>query len=128
MDITIEFQSGIPIYEQIAHQVLELIETGELEDGDQLPTTRELAAQLGVNFNTVARAYRMLDRGSVISTQHGRGTYILKSSSLKQGKSTSPDTIEDLTRFYLRKAAYLGFKQEEIQACFDKIVRENKRK
>jgi GntR family transcriptional regulator len=63
MDITIEFQSGIPIYEQIAHQVLELIDTGELKDGDQLPTTRELAVQLGVNFNTVARAYRMLDRG-----------------------------------------------------------------
>ena len=128
MDITIEFQSGIPIYEQIAHQVLELIETGELKDGDQLPTTRELAVQLGVNFNTVARAYRMLDRGSVISTQHGRGTYILKPSSRKQGKSINPDAIEDLTRFYLRKAAYLGFKQEEIQDCFDKIFRENKRK
>jgi len=128
MDITIEFQSGIPIYEQIAHQILELIDTGELKDGDQLPTTRELAVQLGVNFNTVARAYRMLDRGSVISTQHGRGTYILKPGSRKQGKNINPDTIEDLTRFYLRKAAYLGFKQEEIQDCFDKIVRENKRK
>ncbi len=128
MDITIEFKSGIPIYEQIAYQVLELIEAGELKSGDQLPTTRELAVQLGVNFNTVARAYRMLDKDSVISTQHGRGTYILELNSLKPGKKRNLDTIEDLTKFYLRKATYLGYKPEEIQDCFDKIVRENKRK
>lgn len=127
MDISIEFQSGIPIYEQIAHRVLELIETGKLKPGDQLPTNRELAVQLGVNFNTVARAYRVLDQGGVISTQHGRGTYILKPNSHKRGKKKDPGTIEDLTRFYLRKATYLGYKPEEIQDCFDKIVREDKR-
>ena len=125
MDISIEFQSGIPIYEQIAHRVLELIETKDIKPGDQLPTTRDLAVQLGVNFNTVARAYRMLDQGSVISTQHGRGTYILEQNSRKQGKKKNPDTIEDLTRFYLRKAAYLGFKPEEIQDCFDRIFRKD---
>jgi GntR family transcriptional regulator len=127
MEISIEFQSGIPIYEQIAHQVLELIDAGDLKPGDQLPTTRDLAVQLGVNFNTVARAYRMLDQGSVISTQHGRGTYILEPKSHKRGKKKDPDIIEDLTRFYLRKATYLGYKPEEIQDCFDKIVREDKR-
>lgn len=126
MEISIEFQSGIPIYEQIAHQVLELIETGELKPGDQLPTTRELAVRLGVNFNTVARAYRMLDQGSVISTQHGRGTYILEPSSHRRRKKKDLETIEDLTRFYLRKASYLGFKPEEIQDCFGKILREDK--
>jgi GntR family transcriptional regulator len=126
MDISIEFESGIPIYEQIAHKVLELIESGEMKPGDQLPTTRELAVQLGVNFNTVARAYRMLDQGSVISTQQGRGTYILKQTPNTKTKKTNPDTIEDLTRYYLRKAAYLGFKPEEIQDVFNKIVREDK--
>jgi len=125
MDISIEFQSGIPIYEQIAHRVLELIEASDIKPGDQLPTTRDLAVQLGVNFNTVARAYRMLDQGSVISTQHGRGTYILETKSQKQGKKKNPDTIEDLTRFYLRKAAYLGFKPEEIQDCFDRNFRKD---
>ena len=127
MDISIEFQSGIPIYEQIAHRVLELIETGMLKPGEQLPTTRQLAVQLGVNFNTVARAYRILDQGSVISTQHGRGTYILEQKSHRQEKKGNSDTMEDLTRFFLRKATYLGFKPEEIQDCFDKIVGEEKR-
>ena len=74
MEIEILFQSGVPLYEQIAHQVLELIEAGVLNPGDQLPTIRELAAKLNINFNTVARAYRMLDQGEIISTQHGRGS------------------------------------------------------
>ena len=126
MDISIEFQSGIPLYEQIAQQVLELIQSGELKPGNQLPTTRQLAVDLGVNFNTVARAYRMLDQDSVISTQHGRGTYILEQNTLNQEKKGNPDTIEDLTRFYLRKATYLGFEPEEIQDCFNKIVKEEK--
>jgi GntR family transcriptional regulator len=124
MDIEIEFQSGIPIYKQIAYQILELIEKGALMPGDQLPTIRKLAVQLGVNFNTVARAYRMLDQVSIISTQHGRGTFILDPREQLQVKKAEPDTIEDLTRFYIRKAAYLGFKPEEIRECFDRIAQE----
>ena len=128
LDIKIEFKSGIPIYEQIAHRVLELIETGELKPGDQLPTTRQLAVQLGINFNTVARAYRMLDQGAAISTQHGRGTYILEEKSQKQSKQGNSDTIEELTRFYLRKATYLGFEPEEIKRCFERITQKGEEK
>ena len=89
MEIEVDFQSGIPLYEQIAHQVLELIEDGVLKPGDQLPTTRELAVKLGVNFNTVARAYRMLDQGEIISTQHGRGTFILEQRDNKDAGNTA---------------------------------------
>ena len=124
MKIDIEFQSGIPIYEQIAHQILELIEKGEVQPGDQLPTTRQLAVQLGVNFNTVARAYRMLDQGSIISTQHGRGTYILDPKEQLKEQRNPSETIEDLTKFYIRKATYLGFKPEEIKDYFVKIMDE----
>lgn len=128
MEIEIEFQSGIPLYEQIAHQVREWIEAGDLKPGDQLPTTRELAVKLGVNFNTVARAYRMLDQGEIISTQHGRGTYILEQKE-RDGKRKKKETsIEDLTRFYLRKAAYLGFDPEEIKACFEEMIEMDDRK
>ena len=122
LDIQIEFQSGIPLYEQIAHQVLELVENGSLQPGDQLPTVRELAVKLGVNFNTVARAYRMLDKGEVISTQHGRGTFILDPKSRKKIKKGKEENIEELTRFYIRKATYLGFDPEEIRSCFERVV------
>jgi len=122
MEIEIEFQSGIPLYEQIAHQVLELIESGELGPGDQLPTTRQLAVKLGINFNTVARAYRMLDQGEIISTQHGRGTFILEQRDKKGARKQKVENIEELTRFYLRKATYLGFEPEEIRSCFEEMV------
>ncbi len=125
MEIEIEFQSGIPLYEQIAHQVLELIEDGVLDPGEQLPTTRELAVKLGVNFNTVARAYRMLDQGEIISTQHGRGTFILEQRDKKSTKKQKVENIEDLTRFYIRKATYLGFDPEEIKTCFENMVERN---
>ena len=122
MEIDVEFQSGIPLYEQIAHQVLDLIEGGLLKPGDQLPTTRKLAVKLGVNFNTVARAYRMLDQGEIISTQHGRGTFILEQNEKRKTKKQKAENIEELTRFYIRKATYLGFKPEEIRSCFDTMV------
>ena len=124
MKIEIDFQSGIPIYEQIAHKILGLLERDELKKGDQLPPIRDLADEIGVNFNTVARAYRMLDQGSVISTQHGRGTYIIGKGQKKTSGKTKKKNIEQLTRFYLRKARYLGFKPEEIKNCFDKIFQE----
>jgi GntR family transcriptional regulator len=125
MEIEVEFQSGIPLYEQIAHQVLEQIESGQLLPGDQLPTTRELAVKLGVNFNTVARAYRMLDQGGIISTQHGRGTYILETKAENSPQKHKTENIEELTKFYIRKATYLGFNPGEIRACFEDMVERN---
>jgi len=77
MHLQLDFRSGSPIYLQIVEQVRRLLISGELQPGDQLPTVRQLAAELRVNFNTVARAYRMLDEARLISTQQGRGTYIL---------------------------------------------------
>ncbi len=125
MKIEIDFLNGIPIYEQIAHRILGLIERGELKTGDQLPTIRVLAEDLGVNFNTVARSYRMLDQGAVISTQHGRGTYIIGKSKIKINKKIKKKNIEQLTRYYFRKATYLGYKPEEIKDCFEEIYQEN---
>ena len=126
MKIEIDFQSGIPLYEQIAYRILGLLERGELKANDQLPPIRELADELGINFNTVARAYRILDQGSVISTQHGRGTYISGEGQKKTSKKNKKENIEQLTRFYLRKARYLGFKPEEIKNCFEKFFQEVK--
>jgi DNA-binding transcriptional regulator YhcF (GntR family) len=124
MDIQVDFHIRIPLYEQIAHGILYLVEEGELMAGEQLPPVRELAAQLDVNFNTVARAYRLLDQQAVISTQHGRGTYILGKSGEAAGKNPPAENIEELTRYYIQKATYLGFQPQEIKKCFDKMLEE----
>ena len=126
MEIEVEFQSGIPLYVQIVHQLQDIIKEGDLSPGDQLPTTRQLAVKLGINFNTVARAYRMLDKEGLISTQPGRGTFVMRPQRKISSNKRKPRHIEDLTRYYLRKAAFLGFKPEEIKSCFEKFVQEEK--
>ena len=76
MKIDVDPTSNVPIYLQIVEAVQRLVATGALEPGDQLPTVRQLAVDLRVNPNTVARAYLELDRSGVISSQQGRGTYV----------------------------------------------------
>lgn len=122
MDIEIQFQSSLPIKQQIAQWVMELIESGKLGPGDQLPTTRELAVKLGINFNTVARAYRILDKAGIISTQPGRGTFILDQDETGRLKSTRQEDIEKLARHYIRQASHLGFEPAEIRDCVEKLV------
>jgi DNA-binding transcriptional regulator YhcF (GntR family) len=70
----------------------------------------------------------MLDQGEIISTQHGRGTFILEQKERKRSRKQKAENIEELTRFYLRKATYLGFDPEEIKACFERMVEGNEQK
>ena len=122
MEIEVQFQSSIPITEQIAHRVMELIALERLQPGEQLPTTRSLAVELGVNFNTVARAYRILDRAGIISTQPGRGTFILDPEAEERGHSTRAEDIEELARNYIRQASHLGFEPDEIKDSVEKLM------
>ncbi len=90
LNIQIDFRSRQPIYLQIVEQIRKLVAGGELKQGDQLPTVRQLATELRVNFNTVARAYRLLDEAGLISTQQGRGTYIWEAPSAEIDKQPAP--------------------------------------
>ncbi|KAA3646533.1 MAG: GntR family transcriptional regulator [Chloroflexi bacterium] len=119
MNIEINFQSHVPIYSQVKDQIRHLINTGELQPGDQLPTVRQLAADLRVNFNTVARAYRQLDDDGIISTQHGRGTFILEPHSQKEAEQLRQLDMQRLTHYYLTEAHRLGFSPEEVRALFE---------
>jgi GntR family transcriptional regulator len=74
--IRIDATSFVPIYEQIKQEIVRLVATGRLEVGEPLPSIRDLAAEIIVNPNTVARAYRELEQGGVVSTQKGRGSFI----------------------------------------------------
>jgi len=118
MQIKLDFRTGIPIYVQIMDQIKHLVETGVLRPGDQLPTVRQLAADLRVNFNTVARAYRLLDDAGIISTQHGRGTYILGEASPEVSQAQRKQALEELTRQYLSEAAHFDFSPAEVEQMF----------
>ena len=112
--LQIDFRSGLPIYIQIVNQVQAQIASGILNPGDQLPTVRALAEELRVNFNTVARAYRLLDEARVISTQQGRGTYITEIPPPRVKEKLRKEALEALTQRYIDEAVRLDFSKEEI--------------
>ena len=113
MNIQIDFRSGVPGYNQIADQIQHEIASGKLKPGDQLPTVRALASDLRINFNTVARAYRILDEMGIISTQHGRGTFIIEQSSPGATERLRRISLEALARRYLEETARLGFTEKD---------------
>jgi DNA-binding transcriptional regulator YhcF (GntR family) len=78
--IQLDFRAKIPLYVQLSGQIRLQMEQGALRADEQLPPVRGLAERLRVNFNTVARAYRLLDIEGWISTQQGRGTYVTTQS------------------------------------------------
>ena len=85
-----------------------------MKPGDQLPTVRALASELRVNFNTVARAYRMLDEARIISTQQGRGTYITEVPPPETKAKLRNETLEALARRYIGEALRMEFSKQEI--------------
>jgi GntR family transcriptional regulator len=116
INIQLDFRSGVPIYTQITDHIRALVEHGDLKPGDQLPTVRQLATELRINFNTVARAYRILDEAGLISTQHGRGTYVWEKPSEETMKQLKKKTLEELTRTYRDEVIRLGYSLEEAIA------------
>ena len=121
--IKLDFRSSEPIYLQIVRQVERLVASGELHQGDQLPTVRQLATELRVNFNTVARAYRLLDEARLISTQRGRGTYIWEEPTQEMTNHLHQRGLEDSAKRYLSEAVRLGFSPQEAVTALEELAR-----
>ena len=115
LTLQIDFRSGLPIYTQIVNQVQAQVVSGKLQHDDQLPTVRALAEELRINFNTVARAYRILDEARIISTQQGRGTFITEIPPPKVTARLRRESLEALTQRYIGEALRLGFSKSEIR-------------
>jgi len=96
MFITIDEADPRPIYVQVAEEIKALIARGELAEGAQLPPVRQLAADLGVNLNTVATAYRELQGEGLLSIRHGAGAVV--------ASRTARDKSEEELRKPLRTA------------------------
>lgn len=111
--IRLDFRSTEPLYLQIASQIEQMVARGDLKVGDQLPTVRELATELRINFNTVARAYRLLDETRLISTQRGRGTYIWEEPDAETFEQIRQHRLEEIARRYLEESQRLGFSPSE---------------
>ena len=76
----IDLQSRVPIYEQLRKGIAELIIKGVLKENDQLPSIRSLAKELGINPNTIAKAYQTLEHDGIIYSTMGRGSFVSPSN------------------------------------------------
>jgi len=122
MFLELDFRSHTPIYVQIVERIKHLVGPEALKPGQQLPTVRQLATDLRVNFNTVARAYRILDEAGVISTQQGRGTFVLDPPLPENAKRMRDAALDTITRSYLLETHRLGFEPEEVEANVENML------
>ncbi len=116
--ITIDFQSRIPVYEQIEEQVIWLINSGVYEPNFKLPSLRALSGELKLNINTVKRAFQELEAKGVVYSVQGKGIFV--SPLYKGNENLKAEAIENL-RVSVRSARAKGVTQKEIQSVVDEI-------
>lgn len=113
----IDLQSRTPIYEQLYKRVVELTVKKQLRPSDKLPSVRELAKALGVNPNTVSKAFQNLERDGMIYSLPGRGSFI----SDKNGDIIKQNAAEAFT-LAAKEASAAGLSAEEITEIIRKIT------
>src|SRR5436190_16096417 len=112
MYITIDESDKRPIYQQIVDEIKALIARGELQEGSSLPPVRQVAADLGVNLNTIAFAYRQLQNEGLIGIKHGSGA-VVTSRVLRE---TREEQLRTQLRTVLTHLTLAGLKNSEIKA------------
>jgi GntR family transcriptional regulator len=116
--LTVDPRSGVPIYLQIVEQIKRSVALGVLQTGEQLPTVKQLAIDLTVNPNTVARAYRDLEREQVIETAPGRGSFV-RDSGVAESPKVAAEIGADALNVALREAKSVGLGRDQVRKLFD---------
>jgi GntR family transcriptional regulator len=114
-------RSGVAPYLQIVQQVKEALRLGLLDVGDQLPTVREVVAVLAINPNTVAKAYRDLEREGLVVARQGRGTFI--ASTLAAPSLEHHAALRRALERWLESAEEAGLDEESIRALISTTLR-----
>ena len=113
---SIDFSSGVHVYKQIINNIYEAIGNGEFKEGDKLPTIKELAEQLQVNPNTIAKSYRELEIKGVIASKRGNGSFI-SALQTNAGNLTAEERDSRLNRLFSRviaEAKNEGITEDEL--------------
>ena len=115
-DISIDQDSGVPIYRQIIDEILLRIAAGHIKSGDRLQTVRQLAIDLKVNPNTVSRAYRELEIRGVVTTLRGTGTFVASGHGVAQDDAKRMEFLERFCDELVADAGRRGFSLDEVVA------------
>jgi GntR family transcriptional regulator len=113
--VSVDTRDATPIYAQLERALRAAIATGRLRPGDQLPTVRQLAVELKVNANTVARVYGELERAGVIETRRGVGSFVsAEGRSEARSASEKAKRLRAFATHVLADAERAGFTVDEV--------------
>ena len=131
MNLKVDMHSRVPIYLQIVERVKHMVAMGELQPGDQLPTVRQMAQHLRVNFNTVARAYTALHNAGVTFSQQGRGTFVRERPDGRALAHLRTEKLSALAGSAVIEAFSLGYTPAQVRSAFyaavKRVEKESKR-
>ncbi len=114
--VSIDPRDRTPIYAQLDRALRAAIVTGRLRPGEQLPTVRQLAVELQINANTVARVYAELEREGVLETRRGVGSFVSASPGAARSAAEHTRRLRAFVTRLLADAAAAGFNHDEILA------------
>ena len=120
----LDASSGVSYYMQLIQQVRQAVLFGILKPGDQLPTVKEVAAQVALNPNTVLRAYRDLEHEGLVVSRSGLGTFVASSIPPAVAPADYSSLRADLER-WIRKARARGVDNSQLTALVAHVLREN---
>ena len=112
--VTIDARDKTPIYAQLERGLRAAMATGRLKPGDQLPTVRQLAVELSINANTVARVYADLERSGAIETRRGVGSFVAATADQARPKKEHDKRLRAFVTRVLSEAGTQGFSVEEV--------------
>jgi GntR family transcriptional regulator len=104
----------MPLYAQLTRAIQFAITTGRLQVGEQLPTVRQLAVDLRVNANTVAKVYAELERSGVLETRRGVGTFVCARYHETTSRQDHQEQLQDLVDRFVAEAGAMGFSLDEL--------------
>jgi GntR family transcriptional regulator len=122
IEFSLDSRSGVSPYLQVVHQVRRALRLGLLDEGDQLPTVKDVVASLAINPNTVLKAYRELERDGLVAARPGVGTFVTRTLADSSLAAHEP-LRRDLAR-WLAKARLAGLDEESIEALFTSTFRD----
>jgi len=104
----------MPLYAQLTRAIQFAIATGRLRIGEQLPTVRQLAVELRINANTVAKVYAELERSGVLETRRGVGTFVSARHFTASHREEHEKHLNELIDRFLEEAAAMGFSLDDL--------------
>jgi GntR family transcriptional regulator len=121
IEFHLDARSGVAPYLQLVRQVRQALRLGLLREGEQLPTVKEVVAQLAINPNTVLKAYRQLENEGLVGVRQGVGTFVTR--TLAGASLAAHGPLRQELRRWLAKARLAGLDEESIEALFQATFR-----